>query len=54
MYFELILVQGDKHGSSFSFFAGRYQHPVFPATFFEEAVLSLLYVFDTFVKIRWA
>jgi hypothetical protein len=35
--FELILVQGEKHGSGL-FSAWRY--PVFPATFVEEAVVN--------------
>jgi hypothetical protein len=48
IHFELILVQGDKHGSKFQFSASRY--PVFPATFAEEAVFSPSYVFGTFLK----
>jgi hypothetical protein len=38
IHFELILVQGERHGSSFQFSVGRYS--VFPATFVEEAILS--------------
>jgi hypothetical protein len=41
MHFELILVQGDQQGSSFSFLQ---------ATFVEEVVFSTLYVFGAFVK----
>jgi hypothetical protein len=43
----LILVQDDRHGSSFSFLQAD-NH--FPATFVEEAVFSPSYVFDNFVK----
>jgi hypothetical protein len=43
-----MLVQGDKHGSSFSFLQAN--NPVFPATFVEEAIFSPSYVFGTFVK----
>jgi hypothetical protein len=42
VHFELILVQGDRHG------AGRYI--LFLAPFVEEAVFSPLYVFGAFVK----
>jgi hypothetical protein len=47
IHFELILVQGDKHGSSFSFFRWI---TTFLAIFVEEAVFSPLYIFGTFVK----
>jgi hypothetical protein len=43
----LIFVQGDKHGSSFSFSDRK---PFFPATFVEEVVFSPLYVFDIVVN----
>jgi hypothetical protein len=45
IHFALKLVQGERHGCSFSFI-----HPDFPATFVEEFFFSPLYVFDTFVK----
>jgi hypothetical protein len=48
IHFELILVQGDKHGSSFSFLQTGSR--IFPATFVEEAVFSPLYIFDAFEK----
>jgi hypothetical protein len=48
IYFELILVLGDKHESSFSFLPVN--KPLFPATFVKEAVYSPLYVFVAFVK----
>jgi hypothetical protein len=41
-------VQGSSHGSSFSFLQA--DSHFFPATFFEEAVFSPLYVFGAFVK----
>jgi hypothetical protein len=44
----LILVQGDRHGPSFSFL--QEDKPLFPAAFEEEAVFSPLYVFGAFVK----
>jgi hypothetical protein len=44
IHFELILVQGDKHGSSFSFLQADI------ATFVEEVVFSSSYVFGTFAK----
>jgi hypothetical protein len=44
IHFELIFVQGERLGAS----ASRYL--VFPATFVEEDVFSLLYVLDAFVK----
>jgi hypothetical protein len=47
IHFVLILVQGDKHGSSFSFCR---QITTFPATFVEEAVFSPQYIFGAFVK----
>jgi hypothetical protein len=55
IHFELILVQGDKHVSSFSFPHADIQfsacrYTVFQATFVEEAVFSPLYVFGDFVK----
>jgi hypothetical protein len=46
--FELIIVQGEKYGSSFQFSLCSY--PIFPGIFVEEAVFSPLYVFGTFVK----
>jgi hypothetical protein len=45
IHFELILVQGEKHGCSFSFLQAD-----IPATFIEEAVFSPLYIFGDFVK----
>jgi hypothetical protein len=51
-HFEMILVQGDKHGSTFSFLQA--DNPVFPAKFVEKTVFSPSYVFGTFVKLRWA
>jgi hypothetical protein len=48
IHFELILLQGDKHGFSFSFLQADTHF--FPATFVEEAVFSPLYVFGDFVK----
>jgi hypothetical protein len=42
IHFELILIQNDEHGSSFSFLQA--------ATFVEETVFSPLHVFGTFVK----
>jgi hypothetical protein len=47
MHFELILVQGDKHGSSFSYLKADIQ---FFQQHFKEAVFSPLYVFGTQVK----
>jgi hypothetical protein len=41
--FELILVQGDKHGSSFCLLQTK--KTLFPATFVEEAVFSPSYIF---------
>jgi hypothetical protein len=43
IHFELILVEGDRHGSSFSFLQA--DNHFFPATFVEEAVYSPSYVF---------
>jgi hypothetical protein len=43
--FEMILVQGNRHGSSFC-----RQITTFQATFVEEAVYSPLYIFVAFVK----
>jgi hypothetical protein len=47
IHFELILVQGERLGFSFSFLIAD-NH--FPATFVEKAVFSPLYVFGAFVK----
>jgi hypothetical protein len=47
IHFELILVEDDKHGSSFSFLQTDNHYPT---TFVEEAVFSLLCIFDGFVK----
>jgi hypothetical protein len=43
-----MLVQGDKHGSSFSFL--QVDITIFPATFVEEAVFSPLNIFAAFVN----
>jgi hypothetical protein len=48
IHFELTLVQGDRHGSRFSFL--QVDKPLFPATFAEAAVFSPSYVFGNFVK----
>jgi hypothetical protein len=48
IHFELILVQGERQGSSFSPFAC--ENPVFPATFVEEAVFSPSCVLGSFVE----
>jgi hypothetical protein len=48
IHFELILVQGDRHGSSFSFLqANNY---FFPPIVVEEAVYSPSHIFGTSVK----
>jgi hypothetical protein len=48
IHFELILAQGDKQRSSFSFLQADIQF--FPVTFVEEAVFSPSNVFGDFVK----
>jgi hypothetical protein len=52
IHFELILVQGERPGSSFP--SSKCGYPVFPATFVEEAVFSPLYILSAFVKIQVA
>jgi hypothetical protein len=47
IHFEL-LVQGDKHGSNFSFLQADIQF--FPESFVEVVIFSALYVFGAFVK----
>jgi hypothetical protein len=47
IYFELIVVQDERHESSFSFF---HANIVFPATFVEEAIFSPSYVLGAFDK----
>jgi hypothetical protein len=47
IYFELILVQGDKHECSLFLADGK---PLFPAIFVEEADFSPSYVLGSFVK----
>jgi hypothetical protein len=48
IHFELILVQGERHGSSFSFLHADIQF--FQQTFVEKIVFSPWYVLSTFVK----
>jgi hypothetical protein len=52
IHFEFKLVQGDKHGPSFSLLQA--DNPLFPETFVKEAVFSPFYVFGALSKIRWA
>jgi hypothetical protein len=52
IHFELILVQGDRHGSSFNFLQAD-KH-FFPATFVEEAVYLHHMFLTPLSKIRWA
>ena len=47
-HFEFIFVYGVRKCSSFFFFSCRY--PVFPASFTEETVISLPYIFPSYCR----
>jgi hypothetical protein len=47
IHFELIIVQGERHGYSFSFL---HTDPFFPETFVQVSLVSPSYVLGAFVK----